>query len=279
MMREVPSAVHSAAQAAESKPIELYEVFLDSQTLYFAQDNDYVIFGVQTYSPIGVSRTPVRTSADLEVDEVTLQLDNVDKFFAQEAIKTDFVGRRITVKKVFRDQLDSASKFVVVFDGRMDEPSIEQSAMTVHLRSSLDALHIPIPRRVFSTLCNYQHYDISCAVSKTLGTNIVTGTAVGPASDFIVFSVVLSHSSNYWGPVGTLKMFTGSNANVGREVISSTTASLSANVRIPFPYLINSGDIFSIQRGCRKTITDCISKFGNFPNYGGFPTIPKHPII
>ena len=277
MTRDIPSAITSIVAAQENPPRELYEVFLDSGTLFFAQAEDFVVLGTQTYTPIGVTRSPIRTSGELEVDEVTIQLANVDLAFSQRAVAEDFIGRRLVIKTVFTTELNSGS-FFVRFDGRMDEPVIDQMNFTIKVRSFLDALHHPVPRRIFSTLCNWQHYDTFCAVSKTLGTNLITGTAIASSTAETLVSLALSgFIDKYWGPIGTVKMFTGSNSNIGREVIESM--SLDALVRIPFPFTITSGDIFSIQRGCRKTITDCITKFDNWENYGGFPTTPKHPII
>jgi len=280
MTREIPTALASKVAAEENRPLELFEVFLDTETLFLAQAEDHVVFGVQTYTAAGISREPVRTSLELEVDECSVRIDNVDLAFSQRAIATDFIGRQVVVKKVDRDALGSSTNFLTVFDGRMDEPVLDQQTLSVKVRSWLDALHHVVPRRVFSTLCNYQHYDASCAVSRTLGTNLVTGTAIGSSTDEALVAAVLSgFASAYWGPIGTLKFHAGSNANVGREVIGSDQGSNSVSVRIPFPVSIHSGDVFSLSRGCRKTLADCMSKYDNFLNYGGFPTTPKHPLL
>jgi hypothetical protein len=58
-------------------------------------------------------------------------------------------------------------------------------------------------------------------------------------------------------------------------VIAHSQSSGSVEVRIPFPFTISSGDAFTIERACAKTVADCTSKFNNYTNYGGFPTIPR----
>lgn len=280
-MRDVPTSLTSVVAADENRPLELYEISsVGDATLYFAQAEDHVVFGTQTYTAIGISRSPVRTSGELEVDELSIRIDNVDLAFSQRAIASDFIGRPLVVKKVFRDALGSSTQFVTVFDGRMDEPILDQMALTVRVRSWLDALHHAVPRRVYSTLCNYQHYDAFCAVSRTVATNLITGTALGSSTAAALVAAVLSgYADQYWGPIGTLKFHTGSNAALGREVLDSSQSSNSATVRVPFPFSIQSGAVFSLTRGCRKTISDCKSKYDNFANYGGFPTTPKAPLL
>ena len=281
MTRDIPASLTSVVAADENKPIELYEIYsIGDATLYFAQAEDHVVFGTQTYTAIGIRREPVRTSVELEVDELSVRIDNVDLAFSKRAIASDFIGRPLIVKKVFRENLGSATQYVPIFEGRMDEPTLDQQALTVRVRSWLDALHHQIPRRVFSTLCNYQLYDASCTVSKQLSTNIITGRAIGSSTDGVLVAAVLSGFANdYWGPIGTAKLFTGSNAGIGREMIGSSQSSNSATFRVPFPYSIASGDLFSVQRGCRKTVADCRSKFDNYVFYGGFPTTPKQPLF
>jgi len=278
-MRDLPTSIASVITQDENKPVELLEIYLDTETFYFAQADDYVVLGTQTYSPFGFSRSAVRASAELEVDEMALQLDNVDLTLAKRVIATDFVGRRVVLKKAVREQL-GAGNYVVIFDGRMDEPSLDQSKLTVQVRSWLDSLHQMVPRRMYSTLCNYQHYDPSCTVSKIVGTNLLTGTAIGSSTDSVLVAAVLSgQGDTYWGPIGTLTFNTGSNRNIGREATGSSQSSNSTTVRVPFPFAINSGDVFTLTRGCRKNIDDCINKYSNYVNYGGFPTIPQQPYI
>lgn len=285
MSREIPSTITSIVAAEQNQPVELYSVFLDTGTLYFAQAEDYVVFGVQTYTPLAITRSPVRTSAELEADELSVSLDNVDRTFSQRVIDTDFIGRRLWIQKVFRGYLDTASKYVTIFDGRMDAPALDQQRFTVKVRSWLDALHHQVPRRLYSTFCNYQLYDAFCTVSKTLlgavgtNTNIVTATALASSTtDVLVTGVLSNYTNDYWN-IGTLRVFTGSNRNLGREVYASSQSSMSATARIPFPYTINSGDVVSLTRGCRKTLADCNSKFSNFTNFGGYPTVPETPLL
>lgn len=276
MARDVPSSLTGVVSAQVNLPLELYEVYLDTGTLYFVQAEDFVTFGTQTYTPIGLQRSPVQTSTELDVDELTVSIDNVALDQSNRIIATDFVGRRMVVRKVFREDLSSSSLAIIVFDGKMDDPGLGQHRLTLKVRSWLDALHHALPRRVYSTLCNYQLYDTACTVSPFTATNQVTGTALGTSTTSLLVSAPVSNSNNYW-VIGTLTITTGSNASLGREALTSSANAVL--VRIPFPYTINSGDQFRLRRGCRKTVVDCKSKFNNYVNFGGYPVTPKTPIV
>lgn len=275
MSRDIPSGVQSWSQEVANRPLELYQIFLDTETLRYAQSDVDVVFGGETWRAIGVSRGEIRTSSELECDEVPVSIDNVNLAVADKIIATDFITRRLAIYKLRRGDV-SSGQAMVLFDGRMDEPVLDQSKLTVAVRSWLDGMHVNVPRRIFSSICNYQLYDTWCTASRQLDVNLGTGTALGSSTVFtLVADYLAGQADGYWGPIGTLWMETGSNAGLAREVVAHSQSSLSVEVRIPFPATINSGDLFRIERGCGKTVADCCSKFGNYVNYGGFPTIPR----
>jgi uncharacterized phage protein (TIGR02218 family) len=50
---------------------------------------------------------------------------------------------------------------------------------------------------------------------------------------------------------------------------------LGASIRLLTPVLgMLAGDPVVAYPGCRRTVRDCIDKFNNYENYGGFPHIP-----
>lgn len=275
MSRDIPAVVNSWSQQVMNRPIELYQAFLDTEILRFAQSDVDVTFGGETWWATGISRAEIRTSSELECDEVQVSVDNVNLAMADRIIATDFVARRLVIYKVQRGDVTSGQA-MVLFDGRMDEPVLDQTKLQVVVRSWLDGMHVNVPRRIFSSICNYQLYDTWCTVPRSVGINVGTGTALGSSTDYTLVADYLGGQADaYWGPIGTLWMLTGSNTNIAREVIGHSQSSLSVEVRIPFPFTIASGDEFRIERACTKTVNDCCSKYNNYVNYGGFPTIPR----
>lgn len=282
MTREIPAVVNSWSQEITNRPIELYQVFLDNETLRYAQSDVDVLFGGQTWWAMGVSRDEIRTSTELECDEVRVSVDNVNLAMADRIIATDFIGRRLVIYKVRRGDV-SSGQAMVIFDGRIDEPVLDQSKLIVTIRSWLDGMHVSVPRRIFSSICNYQLYDTWCTVQRTdtggpPTQNVMSGWAIGSSTAYTLVAPQLQGAlevDKYWGAISTLWMQTGSNAATAREVIDHSPTSMSVEVRIPFPTAINSGDRFFIERACTKTVADCCSKFNNYINYGGYATIPR----
>lgn len=287
MSRDIPSVVQSWASEVANRPVELYQVFLDRGILRFAQSDVDVPFGGETWTAMGIGRGEIRTSTELECDEVSVSIDNVNLAMADRIIAEDFVARRLVIYKLRRGDVASGQA-MVLFDGRMDEPVLDQSKLVLAIRSWLDGMHVAVPRRIFSAICNYQLYDQWCTVTREgwgAFTNVKSGMAIGSSTHYTLVSPDLTEADQRpalgvgaytgWGPISTLWMQTGSNAGLAREVIDYSVSSNSVEMRIPFPFTINSGDYFFIERGCVKTYIDCANKFGNWVNYGGFPTIPR----
>ncbi len=73
MGRDVPTGIQSVVGIEENKPIELYEMFLDTQTHLFAATPDNVTIGTSIYTAAGIRRSAIRTTMELEVDELAIK--------------------------------------------------------------------------------------------------------------------------------------------------------------------------------------------------------------
>jgi hypothetical protein len=90
-----------------NRPVELYQFYLDEQTLYFAAHPTNIHFynesgNETTYYAWGLSRSAVKTDTSSQIDEVTIYLDNVTLDMSAIIGHTNLVGRRAVVWKVFR---------------------------------------------------------------------------------------------------------------------------------------------------------------------------------
>ena len=47
----------------------------------------------------------------------------------------------------------------------------------------------------------------------------------------------------------------------------------------PTPFVVAVGDTASVTAGCRKNLTTCKNKFGNVPNFRGYPRIPGADVV
>jgi len=278
MSRTIPAALVSVLSSEQNIPVELYEVYLEGITYYYANAEQNITFGSQTYTALGISRTRVSTSIDSKVDEISVQLDNVDKSFSQLIQSKSLPGKRIVIKKVFRGYLGSADNYIVTFDGKADSIAIDQDRVLVRIVSSLDAITKRYPGRTFKQTCNYKLGDTWCTVNRESAANKGTGTATSGTVTTLVDTVNLNQADDYWNN-GFVKVTGGTNSGLSRPILDFVQSSKTVTFRIGFPVAIDNTSQYTIYRGCDKTQSDCVNKFSNWANYGGFVNIPEQPFI
>jgi hypothetical protein len=284
-----------------STPIEIWDIHLgsttavDANTLFFVKTNQNLRFysfvngQPKVYSAVGVGRSSVSRHIDSKIDNVEIALENVDRTFAQYFNDIDLRGKRIIIRKIFADYIARASdpdgdNFLVLFDGILDAPTLNQSRMTAQVRNNFfNSLAFNAPRRTYQGLCNYRFGNSGdCASHRTQ--QQLYDTKTGQTVD-VVFSQ--SHfrdtarteggSGDYWSP-GIMIMTAGTPGNIGvkRKIVQST-ATGDIFIESNFPYSIQVGDVYTIQRDCGHTLDhDCRDRFLNNSEFGGFITIPEN---
>ena len=286
-----------------SKPIELWDVHLgsttavDANTLFFAVTNQNLRFysfvdgTPRIFQGLGINRTPIARHMDSKIDSVEVSLENVDRTFSQYFLDIDLRGKRVVIRKIFADLVARAAEsdgdnFVVMFDGVLDAPSLNQNRFSANARNNFfSSLAFNVPRRTYQGLCNYKFgASGDCAAHRTQAQlfDTKTGTLAGVPSQthFTDGSRSEGGSGDYWAP-GVLRMTAGTPGNIGlkRRIVQSTHTG-DFFVEAPFPYDVVPGDQYEVQRDCGHTIDkDCRDRFLNNSEFGGFITIPENLVI
>lgn len=272
MPRAITPGVSAEAGKAENRPVELYQVYLDEATLFFAVHPENVEFYDEngtptTYYALGLSRSPVRTNMDTKVDEVTVQLDNVTREMSAYIAHAEFVGRRLKIIKVFLDHLESPEDYVTVFDGIMDAPVINETAMQVAVVSKLDLLGFRVPRRRYQRPCNWKFGSAQCGADP----GVVAGTVVSISPDGLTLTLSGRAEGTGYYRDGVLTI-----EGQWQRVLSSNGATFT----VSYPFVgVEPDDTYSLRRGCDKSLETCRDRFGNQSNYGGFLSIPAERTI
>jgi phage-related protein len=278
-----------------NRPVELYQIFLDEGTLYLAMYSKDIEFfdengNPQTYTAAALQRDPVNTNTDTKVDTTRVTIDNVNKEMSSYIAHNEFVGRRIRILKVFLDAdktvttisiigraefdqlLDNFEgvglryyeNHIVIFDGYMDEPKINQYSMSVSVVSKLDTLDKRLPGRTFQVKCNWVFGGEECGVSvptKSGNIDSISGITINDTD--------ITEESDYWKH-GTI--------TVGNESrIITGSGSGYVEVEYPFSTDVGAGDSYDMKAGCDKSYNSghgC-SFWNNTQFYGGFLSIPK----
>ena len=108
-----------------------------------------------------------------------------------------------------------------------------------------------------------------CGVS--LAANTVTGTLTSVTSASVFTDSARSEPADTFG-AGTIQFISGPNAGLKALEIKSFAAGVITTFE-PFYYLPVVGNSYSMVRGCRKRLSDCLA-YSNVVNFGGFPYIP-----
>jgi len=276
MARNISSSIEAEVAKEENRPIHLVEIELDSGILYFTDYDSDVVFpsvGGNTYIAKGMSFNPISTSLSMQVDEVEISFDNVDRSMSAYLQQDEFQGRWLTIKKVFANLLDDASNAVVLFSGKMKHPRVDESKFVITVTSILDSLKKQIPTRLYQAQCPWKFGGEKCGLDITKSPYKKTGTADASSTASKLVDAERTEQDNWW-KYGILKMTSGANAGLKREILSSTSTG-EINLLYTFPNPIAEGDAYEIQVGCKKTFSECRDKYNNLDNFGGFPSVAR----
>lgn len=268
---------------AMGRPVEIHDIYLGSQT---AEDSDtlhfanfyfainfftYIGHTSQSYTPLGVSRTPVKRSSKGEIERITYKVDNINKAMGAYAAAHDFKNKRIVTRLIFRNALSSYLDAKIVFDGYTQAVVFERKTMVLTCTPFLGSLDFE-PAWPYQLVCNAKWADSYCKINKNLEENKKTSTATGGTNSTII-DTALNQADDYWN-FGTVVFTSGSNKGYSRKVMDFDSATHTVTLDYILDYAIESGDDYTIYRGCDKTLDMCQNTFGNDINFHGFHTIP-----
>ncbi|MEO1208381.1 MAG: phage BR0599 family protein [Cyanobacteria bacterium J06638_20] len=169
--------------------------------------------------------------------------------------------------EVFRAHPSDLNDTFKLFEGEVVSWSIRRRIAKLRVPSVFSFLFDgPLPRPKYQAPCNHVLGDARCGVDLTDPTNFhattiasVSGTTVG-----------LDSNPFADGECDAGQMISGSE----RRMITGNTGT-SFTIATPFSSAIMPTAAVTIQRGCDHALNgDCINRFNNAVNFGGFPLVP-----
>lgn len=250
-------------------PIELYQIFLDEETLYYAMFPEDINFydengNSQIYYAAAIKRDTVNKDNQIKPDTTTVTFDNVAREFSAYIANTEFVGRQVTIWKVFKNALESPENYIEIFTkGIIDSVSIDEQNLRANIVSNLDALDIELPGETYQVNCRFVFGDEACGVSIPSKTGIIDSVFGAMINDSDI-----TESADYWKH-GSI--------NVGKES-RKITASGTGFIELEYPISnAQAGDSYDLKAGCDYSYDQghgC-TFWSNTNFYGGFLDIPK----
>lgn len=243
----------------------------DGQIFRFTDHVEDLVVSAQTYkAATGYTASTVESSGDLAVDNLEVEsfLDSPD------ITETDLLAGKWDHSdiRIFRVNYtapgDGTRK---VRKGTIGEVVVLEKRFRAELRGLTQPLQQTIGR-IYSRRCDADLGDARCGVN--LAPLTQTGTVVTVTSRSAFTASGLTGAPDGWFNDGLMTFTSGANNGVGREVKRWIDSTDSFELKLPFPYNVLVGEMFTVFPGCDLNLSTCLAKFNNVVNFRGFPYIP-----
>ncbi len=229
---------------------------------------DLEVEGVTYRAASGYTRTAIRSTADLAVDNL-----DVESVFSDHGItEADLCAGRYDfaeVRMFLVNYEDLGQGILKLRRGWLGEVMIRDGLYVAELRGMTQKLQMTIGE-VYTPDCAADLGDARCGVD--LAALEETGT-VDAAASATVFETTLVQATG-WYDGGELSWTGGANAGQTVAVRSWDAATGALSLFLPALYAIQPGDAFAVRPGCDKSFATCRAKFANAVNFRGFPHVP-----
>lgn len=255
----------------DGSPIELYKFIGTYNTYRLTNRGEDVTNSDGTYDGGFAIRRSSLEEGTQEDDDISLDVDlsASHPMVTEYAINEPPPDLRLIVYRAHPTDLDDT---LVLFDGEVVSWNIrmtrEGRVASMKVPSLFSFLFdAPLPRPKYQAPCNHVLGDARCGVDMTDPANTHDTTISTITSNVIVVADTPFGDGECDGGEmiagGERRMITG---NVG------TTYTISS----PFSPGVSTSDAVTLRRGCDRALGgDCINRFDNAINFGGFPLVPN----
>lgn len=277
MSRNVHANIKPELYKLYSKPLTIAELYLESPytaiSHRYVANNENITFGGEVYTALAAKRSSIRSEEGTVINELEVGLDNVDLEFQNLVATGAFNRKRCVIKLVFYGFLTNSANCIILYDGYLDAPKGDDHWVTLTLKP-FPIFDRDYPRRLFQVGCNWTvgddncgldltDYDATIVCNNSCTTRVLNFTDAGFATNYFVPGYALITSGALLGQV--------------RPIISNDNDSVT--VRIPFSDVPVEGVGVTLQKLCAMNTDVCNDEFDNYLAYGGFPTVPKEPVL
>lgn len=270
----MPTSFEEAETSLEdAQPVELYR-FTTSAGLdyrYTNSEEEVTDGNALVYTPAGVTRGQFNQSQEKTATEIELQLpylDDITDDFAQLFI--DQAPEGLTTLVIQKRHLtDTGNEFVQLWEGRVVSAAYDENGtLELLCKGMKNIFEREGPRAVWGSMCNHTLYDTMCGLTPG-GFADFDATVDSIASDGVTLTLS--------GLSSPLRDFVGGQAikdnGKDRRLIVKQAGNV-ITLQQPFRTDFVAGTTVDLETGCNHTTVDCINKFSNIANYGGFPYTP-----
>lgn len=254
-----------------------YSFALDSGTQRFVANTTDVRDGGTVYTALAIKRNPIRSEEGTILNELEIGLDHVDLTFKNDIMSGKYNGIEVSIYLIipelhFTGEYWTIAASMLLYRGYTDEPKGDEHWVTLSVKP-FPYLDQQYPKRIYQAGCNWTFCGQSCGLDLSTYT---TNVNLSSQSDGVTLTCSHGKAVDYFVP-GYVEIKSGALTGQVRPVLLNTTGTVV--VRIPFDDVIVSGVNVDIVKLCSKNHETCNDDFSNYDDYGGYPWVPKEPII
>ena len=115
---------------SQNQPFHLVDIVFDATPQYVTDAWKNIIWNGHTYTVLGhfIAFSDIEESAELQVASLTAQLSGVDQSVISAVLAEDYIDRPLRIYKGFLDaNMAVIADPILIFEGRMDSPVIEEN--------------------------------------------------------------------------------------------------------------------------------------------------------
>ena len=115
---------------SQSQPIHLIDVVFDDTTHRLTDAFIPITFDGNAYSALGylLNFSVIEETSEILANRLSIQLSGVGSQFVSEVLTPDYIDRQVIIRKGFLNSSNALiADPIIIFDGRMDNPSISEN--------------------------------------------------------------------------------------------------------------------------------------------------------
>jgi len=116
---------------AQNRPVHLVEVGFDSGSVFMTDSFKAITFAGDEYQAVGnfMGFSDIEETVGIIVSTVNLSLSGIDQVWISNVLNENFIDRQVKIWTGFLggSSLDLVSDPVLIFDGRMNQPTISEN--------------------------------------------------------------------------------------------------------------------------------------------------------
>ncbi len=254
-----------AQSIQNSNPVELYKFQRGQEFWRYSTGTQEVVHDAETYIPYPIQRSRIKQDAEVDRNMVELKFARSHEFARYYINQTPVQTTMLTVFRGFPD-IDEWQQW---WKGRIIGALVDKNVIKIECEPIYTALKRPGLRKLYEITCSHSVYDIDCRAERSAFQQQATITGIS--------GKIVSLTGVEGADANTFQAGMLVNLDLKRYYISShTTTDFTIFL---YPELV-VGEIVSLFPGCSHAYSECVSKFNNGLNFGGFPWMPtKNPFL